>query len=94
MDEALVLLLAAGVAGALLAILPEWRRLWRDAAGLPVNRFLSRRALQTEMRSDAPDEHDAEIRCALCGSRALCRSLLARGATSPAAGCPNARLFE
>jgi hypothetical protein len=36
----------------------------------------------------------AEMRCAACSSRGECLALLAEGAASPAADCPNAALFE
>ena len=85
----ILLLLAAGLAGALVAVLPAWRRF--AGHGLPVWRFLARRRGASV---EGPAALQAEIRCALCETQARCRHLLAAGAEAPPAGCPNAALFE
>ena len=59
-SEALVLLLAAGLVGALLVVLPQWRRLMRTGPQLPVHRHFSGATFQ------------AEVRCAFCGMRQEC----------------------
>lgn len=67
-SEALVLLLAAALVGALLVVLPQWRRLMRSGPELPVHRHF------------AGATFEAEVRCAFCGSRQQC---LKRGAPPP-----------
>jgi hypothetical protein len=74
----IVLMLAAALAGALLGVLPEWRRLMNG--GLPIHKHLRRGA-------SAPFE--AELRCALCAGRQECAQQAA-----PLADCPNAALFR
>ena len=85
----ILVVVAAALAGALIAVLPPWRRMQDAAANLPVRGFLRRR--------DNSLEHiaalQAELRCELCGAKAQCRHLLARGAASPVPECPNAELF-
>ena len=54
-----VLLLAAALAGALVGVLPEWRRLM--SGDLPIRRHLAAEA-----------SFDARLRCALCAGRAAC----------------------
>jgi hypothetical protein len=76
---AFVLMLAAALGGALLGVLPEWRRLM--SGRLPIRRHLRRFA--------GPLPLEAELRCALCAGRRLCGTLPA-----PLAGCANAALFR
>jgi hypothetical protein len=83
-----VLLLAAALAGVLGGVVPAWRRVWSDR-DLPVRSFARRRGVALERT----DRLGAELRCGMCQSKALCGRLLAMGAKSPPAGCPNARLF-
>ena len=64
-SEALVLLLAAALVGALLVVLPQWRRLMRSGPELPVHRHF------------AGATFEAEVRCAFCSMREEC---LRRGA--------------
>ena len=73
-----VLMVAAALAGALLGVLPEWRRMMNG--GLPIHKHLRRGA-------SVPLE--AELRCALCAGRQEC----ARRA-APLPDCPNAALFR
>lgn len=84
-----VLLVAAALVGALVAVLPAWRRL-ADLSRLPVWTFLWRR----ETNVEGVAALQAEIRCALCDSQPRCRRLLAAGADAPHADCPNAALFR
>jgi hypothetical protein len=56
----IVLMLAAALAGVLLGVLPEWRRLM--GGGLPIHRHL---------RTGRPSL-EAELRCALCAGRERC----------------------
>jgi hypothetical protein len=74
-----VLMFAAALAGALLAVLPEWRRLM--GGGLPIHRHLARRGMI------APAE--AALRCALCAGRNICGRR-----SEPLPDCPNAELFR
>jgi hypothetical protein len=74
----IVLMLAAALAGALLGVLPEWRRMMNG--GLPIHKHL-RRAASVPL--------EAELRCALCAGRQEC----ARRA-APLPDCPNAALFR
>lgn len=60
LSTVIVLMLAAALAGALLGVLPEWRRL--TGGGLPIHRHLG--------TDDLPLE--AELRCALCSGRERC----------------------
>ena len=85
----IALLLAAAIAGALLGILPAWRRLMTGGRDLPVWGFLRRRGAGVEGRAAL----QAEMRCEMCDSKAQCRLLLANGADAPVTGCPNAKLF-
>lgn len=83
-----VLLVVAGLGGALIAVLPMWRSL--GAAGrLPVWGFVARRHAAVEGAAHL----EAEIRCALCSSQPRCRDRLAAGADTPPPGCPNSKLF-
>lgn len=75
----IVLMLAAALAGALLGLLPEWRRMMNG--GLPIHRHLR--------RAGASAAFEAELRCALCAGRQEC----ARRA-APLPDCPNAALFR
>jgi hypothetical protein len=60
LSTVIVLMLAAALAGALLGVLPEWRRLM--GGGLPIHRHLGVERLPFE----------AELRCALCSGRERC----------------------
>jgi hypothetical protein len=74
-----VLMLGSALAGALVAVLPEWRRLVNG--GLPIHRHLQ--------GSGVAPSVEAELRCALCAGREAC----ARRAV-PLEDCPNAALFR
>ncbi|HEX6265819.1 MAG TPA: hypothetical protein VFZ81_02860 [Burkholderiales bacterium] len=75
----IVLMLASALAGALLGVLPEWRRLM--SGELPIRKHLQRQG--------GHPSFEAELRCALCAGRKAC----ARRAT-PLPDCPNAVLFR
>ena len=85
-----VLLLACALAGLLIGILPVWRRAMSGAQRLPVWAFLRRRGAGVEGRAAV----QAQMRCALCGTKAQCERQLAAGANSPVPGCPNLELFR
>lgn len=85
-----VLVVAAALAGALIAVLPDLRRLMRGGhRRLPV--WLFRRG------TDAPLEPRAallaEMRCEMCGEQDACWERLKAGTAQPPAHCPNAALF-
>lgn len=84
----IVLLLAAALGGALIGLLPAWRRLMAGAKDLPVWGFLGRRGVRLERFSALR----AVLRCEVCDSKPQCRRLLAECAQAPA-HCPNAELF-
>jgi len=86
----ILILLASALIGALIAVLPAWRSLMAASAGLPVWAFLRRGGAVLE----GGDALQAEMRCAMCGSRAQCARLLAAGEQQPVAGCPNSELFH
>jgi len=86
----ILILLASALIGALIAVLPAWRNLMAARAGLPVWAFLRRGGAVLE----GDDALQAEMRCAMCGSRAQCARLLAAGEQQPVAGCPNSELFH
>jgi hypothetical protein len=70
----------------LFAVLPAWRPLRNR--GLPFWMFLgpyARLARVEALRADA--------RCTACDWQARCRKRVARGATRPPHGCPNAEHF-
>ena len=75
----IVLMLAAALAGVLLGVLPEWRRLMSGA--LPIRRFWRKGA-------EAPP-FEAELRCALCAGREKCATR-----ATPLPDCPNTALFR
>jgi hypothetical protein len=82
----------------LIVIALRWRSALRAAPDLPLWRFLRREGIR---RDDAADNvsakalMQAELGCAVCGSRAECRARLAAGgAAVPPADCPNAPLFK
>jgi hypothetical protein len=77
-SELVLVLLAALVAGALLAVLPQWRRLMRTAPALPIHRHFAGQA-----------GFEAELRCAFCAGRQEC---LRRG--KPLDDCPNLELLQ
>lgn len=82
------LLLAAALGGALVGVLPAWRRLMGGAADLPIWGFLRRRGIGL----GAIPVLQAELRCEVCDAKEQCRRLFAEGAGVPAQ-CPNAELF-
>lgn len=97
-NETLVVALVATSGVLLLATAVAWRRMVTENPGLPIWRFLRREGIS---RDDAADTlsgkavMQAELSCAVCGSREECRARLAvRGAAVPPANCPNARLFD
>jgi hypothetical protein len=77
-SELLVLLLAAALMGAVLVVLPPWRRLMGEGPTLPIHKH-----------AHAGVPFDAEIRCAFCAGRQECRR---RG--TPLADCPNLELLQ
>lgn len=82
------LLLAAALGGALVGVLPAWRRLMGGATDLPVWGFLRRRGIGL----GTIPVLQAELRCEVCDAKVQCRRLLAQGESVPA-DCPNAELF-
>lgn len=74
-----VLMLASALAGALIAVLPEWRRLM--GGGLPIHKHLRGRGVTPPL--------EAELRCAVCAQRQSCAQR-----DAPLADCPNAELFR
>ena len=83
-----VLVLAAALAGLLIGILPDWRRM--IGRRLPVHAFLRRQGEPLDGRA----AQQAELRCAMCGAKAQCEQRLAAGERSPIAGCPNPELLQ
>jgi hypothetical protein len=98
-SNGLLLIGLVAVAGvALFAIAVPWRRMLRHAPRLPLWEFLRREGIA---RGDAADTinaqamKQAELGCAVCGSRELCLVRLAAGGEAvPPANCPNAPLFR
>ena len=89
------LFLAAALAGALLAILPFWRRLQRTA-DLPLWKFLRRDGVVRHFLVEDLGERavrEAELRCGVCAAQKECTHRLAREQTQPLAHCPNSALF-
>ncbi len=76
-----VLMLAAALGGALVGVLPEWRRLM--SGDLPIHKHL--RTLGVVARPS----FEVELRCALCAGRNRCMRR-----ASPLPDCPNAPLFR
>lgn len=98
MDIATIVLLMAGSAilGALVAILPGWRRVMAGGRNVPLWKFLARYGLQRgdlEAALGARAAADAELRCALCGARMECLERLAAD-RGPVAHCPNLTLLS
>ena len=100
MDTSEIIVAALVVVGAvvLVVIALRWRRAIAEGPGLPLWGFLRRQGIT---RDDAADNvtakavMQAELGCAVCGSRAQCRARLAAGDDAvPPANCPNAPLFE
>lgn len=90
------LFLAAGLAGALIAVLPAWRRQMEHAGDLPLWRFLrgngvSRDALVEEIGTRAV--RAAELRCGLCAAQNDCARRLAAEQGEPVSYCANSVLF-
>ena len=76
--ELILIVLAAFIAGALLIVLPQWRRLMHAAPGLPIHRYFA-----------GEPGFAAELRCAYCAGRQEC---LRRG--KPLDDCPNLELLQ
>ena len=76
-----LMLLASALVGALIVVVPAWRRLRADKQDLPVWRFLRQRGVVLERRAAL----DAELRCALCAGRRQCARR-----DAPLEDCPNA----
>ena len=75
----IVLVLAAALAGALIAVLPDWRRLMNG--NLPIHKHLG-------AGRESP-RFEATLRCALCAGRQTCA-----GRSAPLPDCPNGALFR
>jgi len=60
LSTVIVLMLAAALAGALVSVLPEWRRMM--GGGLPIHRHIG----------EGHAAFEAELRCALCAGRQEC----------------------
>jgi hypothetical protein len=93
-----LLVLAVVVLGTLITlfgVVGDSRRLATARADL-LWAFLRRRGTRREAlvaRNGERAVRIAEMRCAACSSRGECLALLAEGAATPAADCPNAALF-
>ena len=72
-------------ARALFSTLPTWRPLRRSE--LPLWSFLR------TARPSRAEALRADRRCGECSYKTRCRHRIARGLSSPPAGCPNAELF-
>ena len=83
----MVLVFAAALAGLLIGILPDWRRMIGHR--LPIQGFLRRQGARLDGRAVV----HAEMGCAMCDAKAQCEQRLAAGADSPVAGCPNSELL-
>lgn len=84
----MVLVSAAAIAGLLIGILPDWRRMIGHR--LPVQGFLRRQGARVDGRAVL----HAEMGCAMCDAQSKCERRLAAGADSPVAGCPNSALLK
>lgn len=98
MDITTIVLLMAGSAilGALVVILPGWRRAMAGGQGVPLWKFLARYGLNRgdlETRLGSHAAADAELRCAVCGARMECLDRLAAD-RGPVAHCPNLALLS
>ena len=98
MNDALLIALGAIAGMGLIAAALPWRRMLRQGPGLPLWQFLRREGIT---RSDVKDSisaksvKQAELACAVCGSKEICRVHLATGPDAmPPANCPNAPLFD
>ena len=100
MDSSDALLIASvAIAGlALIAAALPWRRMIRQGPGLPIWAFLRRQRIT---RGDAADSvgaqavKHAELACAICSSREICRVRLAASPDAvPPENCPNAPLLD
>ncbi len=85
----ILIIVAAALGGALVAVLPPWRRMKHSGSHLPVWAFLRRRGTTLERVAAL----QAELRCETCDTKEQCHRLLAAGATVPVAGCANEGLF-
>ena len=97
-NESLLVLLGAILGVGLLVIALVWRRMGREAPGLPFWQFLRREGILPEDAANAVNakalDH-AALACTVCGSRQECRGLLSTGgAVAPPPNCPNRRLFR
>ena len=97
-DVATIVLLMVGSAilGALVAILPDWRRVMVGGRNVPLWKFLARYGLNRgdlEASLGTRAAADAELRCAVCGARAECVERLAAD-RGPVAHCPNMALLS
>lgn len=95
-SNAIVLLLAAALAGLLVALLPAWRRIMAHGRELPLWKFTrsmgaTRDALARRIGERAVSE--AEMRCGACAADEECAQRLMKPAATPPAHCPNAALF-
>jgi len=95
MDTSEMIVAALAAVG---GILLRWRSALVEAPGLPLWHFLRRQGITRDDANDilsAKTVIQAELGCAVCGSRAECRARLASGGSAaPPDNCPNARLFE
>jgi hypothetical protein len=85
----IVLLLAAALVGAVLAVVPPWRALQREAHKLPVWGFARQRGL----RLPSGEALRAELRCGMCDAKKECDRLLAAGERTPPGTCFNRDLL-
>jgi hypothetical protein len=95
LSTALFAVVVAAALVALFSIAADSRRLARARADL-LWAFQRRRGTRREALVARIGERAvrlAEMRCTSCSSRGECLALLAEGAASPVADCPNAALF-
>jgi|KBSMisStaDraftv2_1062788.scaffolds.fasta_scaffold1941103_2 hypothetical protein len=84
-----LVVLAAGLIGALAAVMPLWPAM-RGGRALPVWTFLRRRGTALERVGAL----QAELRCETCNAKLRCKQALAGGADTPPGECPNGALFR
>jgi hypothetical protein len=92
----LLTIVALGTLIMLFTLVTDSRRLARARADL-LWAFLRRRGTRRDALVAQTGERAvrvAEMRCAACPTRGECLALLAEGASTPLADCPNAALFR
>jgi hypothetical protein len=86
-----------GILALLALLLNDSRGLVNTRGDLLLWAFLRRRGVRRDALVAKIGERGvrtAEMRCSACGSRTECAALLAQGAATPPADCPNGLLFD